>query len=179
MRAGQTLRRFIRQKGWTSTADECFDRIVTRCGPRRGGESWLSDKTAEAFMELHRLGHAHSTEVWAGDQLVGGSMGVQVGGILSAESAFFNEPNAGKVAVLDAFARMLAAGGELLDAQMMSPTAASLGAEDIGKDTYYDVLETQRGREVHMSRDRLPAERLIEELALGRHTADRPDQCVG
>ncbi|MBV9847661.1 MAG: leucyl/phenylalanyl-tRNA--protein transferase [Kutzneria sp.] len=172
-KAGQTLRRVIRQKGWTTTVDRCFDSVVKKCGPERGAESWLSNRMAEAFLELHRRGYAHSIEVWENENLVGGSMGVQVGGIFSWESAFFVQSHAGKVAVLDTLARMLAAGGELLDAQMMSPTAASVGAEEIGKGAYYDVLELQRTRAVRMSDAQLPAARLIEELALG-HQASEP-----
>ena len=53
-----------------------------------------------AYTELHRLGHAHSVEVWHDDELAGGTYGVAIGGLFAAESMFYRVRDASKVAVV-------------------------------------------------------------------------------
>ena len=82
-----------------------------------------------AYATLHRLGHAHSIEVMAGDRLVGGLYGVAVGRMFFAESMFSDASGGSKVA-LAALARRLAAWGwPLIDAQLENPHLRRMGAE--------------------------------------------------
>ena len=41
-----------------------------------------------AYVELHRLGHAHSVEVWHDERLVGGLYGLKLGRVFFGESMF-------------------------------------------------------------------------------------------
>ena len=96
----------------------------------RGGQdgTWITDNMLAAYVELHRLGHAHSVEVRAGERLVGGIYGVAVGRMFFGESMFSAQSGGSKLA-LAALARALAAWGwPLLDAQVENPHLLSLGA---------------------------------------------------
>ena len=75
-----------------------------------------------AYQRLHDLGHAHSLEVWAGAELVGGLYGVAVGGVFTGESMFHLATDASKVALVDLADRLAGAGGRLIDVQMVTPT---------------------------------------------------------
>ena len=53
--------------------------------PQRDGE-WISGELAEIYLHLHQTGLAHSFEVWKGEELAGGVLGLALGG------AFADEP---------------------------------------------------------------------------------------
>ena len=81
--------------------------------PTRGGPTGGSARAyRDSYSELHRLGWAHSIEVWDSEgRLAGGLFGVEVGGLFAAESKFHVSTDASKVAVV-ALADLLAADGD-------------------------------------------------------------------
>jgi leucyl/phenylalanyl-tRNA--protein transferase len=113
-----------------------------------------------AYQRLHDLGDVHSLEVWAGGELVGGLYGVGVGGVFTGESMFHLASDASKVALVDLAARLTAAGGCLIDVQMVTPHLASLGARDLPRAEFLDLLARVRDDRVRMATDRLPVARL-------------------
>lgn len=128
-------RRFRRELAgsvWRVHADHAFGAVVARCAraPRPGQDgTWITPDMEAAYATLHRLGHAHSIEVMAGDRLVGGLYGVAVGRMFFAESMFSDASGGSKVA-LAALARRLAAWGwPLIDAQLENPHLRRMGAE--------------------------------------------------
>ncbi len=89
-----------------------------------------------AYRELHRLGHAHSIEVFDGTQLVGGLYGVAIGRMFFGESMFSGKSEGSKCA-LAALARQLAQWGwPLIDAQVDNPHLSRLGAESWPRDAF-------------------------------------------
>src|SRR5690606_4634571 len=85
------FRRGLRGLDWVVRADTAFARVVEACAaPRPGqdGGTWIVPVMRAAYAELHRLGHAHSIEVYDGDALVGGLYGIAVGRMFFAESMF-------------------------------------------------------------------------------------------
>jgi leucyl/phenylalanyl-tRNA--protein transferase len=113
-----------------------------------------------AYQRLHDLGHAHSLEVWAGGELVGGLYGVGVGGVFTGESMFHLASDASKVALVDLVARLAEAGGQLVDVQMVTPHLASLGARDLPRADFLRLLARVRDRQVRLATDRLQVARL-------------------
>jgi leucyl/phenylalanyl-tRNA--protein transferase len=103
----------------------------------------------EAYSELHRLGHAHSIEVWQGAELVGGLYGVQRGGLFAAESMFHRASNASKLALIGAARGVFSRGVRLFDTQLLTPHLESLGATAIPRREYLDQLARCR----HLSVD--------------------------
>ncbi len=132
------LRRVLARSTWRVVADTRFEAIIDGCATaRRGGSgTWITDAMRDAYVGLHREGHAHSVEVLDGDRLVGGLYGVRVGALFCAESMFSAEAHGSKVALL-ALARALAAEGvPLIDAQVASPHLETLGARLMARNDF-------------------------------------------
>jgi len=118
--------------------DTAFDEVVVQCAdPRRTG-GWITREIREAYRELHRLGWAHSVEVWRGDRLVGGLYGVAIGGLFAGESMFYRETDASKVALVGLVECLRGAesDGRVLDVQWLTPHLASLGCIEIPRPDY-------------------------------------------
>jgi leucyl/phenylalanyl-tRNA--protein transferase len=131
LRGSRRMQRWWRSCPWTITFDADFAAVIDACAePRRdGGGTWITEEMRAAYLNLHRAGYAHSVEVRAGTELVGGLYGVAVGRMFFAESMFSRSANASKTA-LTALARLLRDWGwPLIDAQVASPHVLSLGAE--------------------------------------------------
>ncbi|WP_372013655.1 leucyl/phenylalanyl-tRNA--protein transferase [Pseudoxanthomonas sp. 10H] len=132
VRLSSRLLRDLRHRGWHARADTAFDAVVQACAtiPRPGQEgTWITPQMRQAYSRLHRLGHAHSVEVFEGDVLVGGIYGVAIGRMFFGES-MFSARSGGSKAALAMLARHLhRLGWPLLDAQVENPHLYSLGGE--------------------------------------------------
>ncbi len=90
---------------------------------------------------MHRLGWAHSVEVWDDDGgLVGGLYGLAIGGGFFGESMFHEATDASKVALVGLVEHMVEYGGVLLDVQWLTPHLARLGAIEVPRGTYLELL---------------------------------------
>jgi leucyl/phenylalanyl-tRNA--protein transferase len=157
----RSLRRRARRCGWHTTVDAAFSAVVAACATDRGDDgTWITATMARAYARLHELGWAHSLEVWDGDRLVGGVYGVQVGGVFTGESMFHRADDASKIALWDLLDRFEAAGGVLLDVQITTPHLARLGASDVARDWFLDLLDTVGEDPVRLVTSRLPVDRL-------------------
>lgn len=124
------FRRALRGSGWEIRVDSAFAQVMDACAaqPRPGQDgTWITGEMKSAYLALHRLGHAHSVEVFDGGTLVGGIYGVGIGRMFFGES-MFSAVSGGSKAALAGLCRILAeAGCPLLDAQVENPHLASLG----------------------------------------------------
>lgn len=140
-RIQRSLRRQLRNRtGWTTTADACFGRVVHQC--RAGRELWLTEELLQGLFALHEQGHAHSVEVWDGDELIGGTFGIRVGTVFSADSQFTLRSGAGKTAVADLTRRFAEAGGVAVDVQRDGEHARLIGARPLPRPDYLGLLAT-------------------------------------
>lgn len=145
MRVTRSLRASVRR--YDVTVDTAFPDVVAGCAdPDREGR-WITDEVTDAYTELHRLGWAHSVEVWRDGQLVGGLYGVAVAGLFAGESMFHRQRDASKVAlaalcdhVLDGDPR------RIIDVQWRTDHLASLGVVAWPRERYltalHDALES-------------------------------------
>ena len=125
------FRRSLRNSHWEVRADTAFDAVIDACAhiPRAGQRgTWITPAMRRAYNALHRLGHAHSIEVFDGERLVGGLYGVSVGAMFFAESMFSADSGGSKVALAALAHRLHAWGWPLIDAQVENPHLVSLGA---------------------------------------------------
>lgn len=136
VRLSSRFRRELKRSRWRVRADTAFDQVLDACAhaPRRGQRgTWITPAMRAAYLALHRLGHAHSVEVFDdeadGDALVGGIYGVAIGRMFFGESMFSARSGGSKVALSALAAHLDARGWPLLDAQVQSAHLASLGAE--------------------------------------------------
>lgn len=125
------FRRHLRGLAWEATADTVFDQVIRACAtsPRPGQDgTWIGEDMIKAYTDLHRLGYAHSVEIWDGAELVGGIYGVALGSMFFGESMFSARSGGSKVA-LATLARLLHDWGvPLLDAQVENPHLVRMGA---------------------------------------------------
>ena len=128
----RSLRRAARVRPFHVTVDLAFREVMEACGDREEG-TWITPALADGYRELHRLGWAHSVEVWNRETgtLVGGIYGLAVGSLFAGESMFHRETDASKIAFVTLAERLFAAGFRFLDAQQMTSHLASLGCVDV------------------------------------------------
>jgi leucyl/phenylalanyl-tRNA--protein transferase len=121
--------------------DTAFDEVITTCAslPRRGG--WIDDDIVAAYRRLHELGWAHSVEAWSPDgHLAGGLYGVAIGGLFAGESMFHHQRDASKVALVGLVELLDECGASLLDVQWQTDHLASLGAVELPRHEYLQLL---------------------------------------
>lgn len=123
------------------TVDTAFEEVIDACAdPRRPG-AWIDDAMRNAYVELHRLGWAHSVETRDGEgTLVGGVYGVEAGRVFCGESMFHHATDASKVALMG-LADVLG-DDSLIDVQWQTPHLASLGVVERPRSWYLSVLPT-------------------------------------
>ena len=134
----RSLRRQLAGKRWRLTVDHAFDAVIRACAAPRAGDSgsWLVPTMIDAYVQLHRQGHAHSVEVWDDARLVGGVYGVAIGQLFCGESMFSAESGTSKLALV-ALAQLLhGMGFPLLDTQVANAHTLSLGAFEMGRADY-------------------------------------------
>jgi leucyl/phenylalanyl-tRNA--protein transferase len=130
----RSLRRTIRQNKFNVTINQQFEQVIRACAERV--ETWISEEIIRSYVQLHRLGFAHSVESWSGGILQGGLYGVAIGGAFFGESMFSKLDDASKVALVSLVERLNARGFELLDTQWITPHLAMFGAKEIPREVY-------------------------------------------
>jgi len=137
------LERVIGQRRFRLTCNQAFARVVSACADvraQKGEQTWLIAEMREAYQELHELGFAHSVEAWEGDELVGGLYGVALGKFFFGESMFYRRTNASKVILAQLVRYLDREEFILLDCQVPNPHLASMGARDIPRDDFLELL---------------------------------------
>ncbi len=140
MRVSRSLRRSARD--FEVRVDSAFDEVMAACGSRDRPDGWITAEFTRAYARLHRMGWAHSVEVWREGRLAGGLYGVSIGGLFAGESMFHRERDASKVALL-ALVDLLRdehADRRVLDVQWQTPHLASLGVVRRTRGEYLESL---------------------------------------
>lgn len=139
----RSLRRTLRLQPFRVTRDTAFDAVMRGCARSAPGRrsTWISPEFIEAYAALHRSGHAHSVECWAGNDLVGGIYGVAAGGLFAGESMFHRATDASKIALCHLVDHLRERGFALFDIQMMTPVTRRLGATEVPRREYLHRLK--------------------------------------
>lgn len=141
----RSLKRVLNKGTFRVTLDQAFPEVIRACGktprPRQDG-TWITPEMEAAYVGLQKNGHAHSIECWEGDFLAGGLYGVSIGGVFFGESMFSLRDNASKVAMHALVQAALAWGIILIDCQVANPHLARLGAREVSRHIFCQVLRT-------------------------------------
>ncbi len=138
----KSLQQAYRKHKWDITIDEAFRTVMENCaGNGREDSTWILPEMIEAYCPIHKMGYAHSVEVWKGDKLVGGLYGIALGSIFCGESMFSLEPNTSKFALWQLIEHVKKMNFHCIDAQVSSPHLLSMGARMISKDQYMSILK--------------------------------------
>jgi leucyl/phenylalanyl-tRNA---protein transferase len=149
LHVSETMKRIIRRRRFELSLDRDFPAVIRACSssPRPGQDgTWITEAMVEAYVELHRLGYAHSAEARLDGELVGGLYGVALGGMFFGESMFSRADDASKAAFIPLVWRLRDEGFSLIDSQVYTDHLAGLGAREIPRSEYLRLLA-----------DRLPA----------------------
>lgn len=143
---GMRVTRSLRQSAahFEIRVDTAFEEVLAGCAdPRRDG-GWIDEGIAAAYVELHRLGWAHSVEAWRDGVLAGGLYGLAIGGLFAGESMFSRERDASKVALRALLALLDDEHAErrLVDTQWRTEHLGTLGVVEIERGAYLDRLAT-------------------------------------
>lgn len=122
------------------STDRCFEEVVRRCADPDRPHGWITEGFVEAYTRLHELGWAHSVETWLDGELVGGLYGVRIGALFAGESMFHVARDASKVALMHLAGRMAGEPAALLDVQWQTTHLATLGAVEIRRSRYLELL---------------------------------------
>lgn len=128
-------------KKYTCTIDKEFENVMRGCmtAPRKHG--WINEAFIESYTKLFENGLAHSVEVYEGKNLVGGLYGVSFGRFFAGESMFSLKTDASKVALMKLIEHLNAEGAILLDTQWLTDHLARLGAIEIPRSKYSQLLD--------------------------------------
>ena len=137
------LGRVLRQQHFTVTCNRAFAQVVSACAdlrPSAQGGTWLVPEMQAAYRRLHRLGYAHSVEVWRNGQLAGGLYGVAIGRFFFGESMFHRVSDASKIALVQLCCHLAGREFELLDCQVPNPHLFRMGATEIPRAAFLERL---------------------------------------
>ena len=142
-RRHRSLAKTMRNKDLDISFNQDFEAVIDSCAaPRaRSPGTWITPEMRAAYVELHRLGFAHSVEVRSAGVLIGGLYGVRLGGVFFGESMFSRARDGSKIALAHLAASAPASGILLIDCQMPSAHLASLGARSLPRAQFQALLE--------------------------------------
>jgi len=133
------LKRALRKPNFEITIDRDFESVIQSCATVHG-DTWISEEIAVNYCELHRLGWAHSVEVWSEGKLAGGLYGVAIGGAFFGESMFCRVTDASKIALVSLVEHLRSRQFVLLDTQWTTPHLEQFGTLQIPKKEYLKLL---------------------------------------
>jgi leucyl/phenylalanyl-tRNA--protein transferase len=128
---------------WQIRFDSAFETVMRACAAPRSGENgtWISDEIISGYVGLHKLGYAHSSEVWLDGELVGGAYGVSIGKMFYGESMFARVTDASKIALAYLIRFLKSQGVSMIDCQQETAHLASLGAVPIPRVEFISRLK--------------------------------------
>ncbi|HET7775758.1 MAG TPA: leucyl/phenylalanyl-tRNA--protein transferase [Azospira sp.] len=142
-KVSRSLGKTLRRGGYEVRLDSAFERVIAACAETaRPGQqgTWIVPEMQDAYRRLHELGHAHSVEVWASGELVGGLYGIALGRMFYGESMFSWRTDASKIAAAHLARFLEKRGFGMIDCQMRTTHLASLGAREIPRSEFITRL---------------------------------------
>lgn len=138
----RSLRKTLRLNVFEVSFDQAFPRVIQACAaPRtRQNDTWITNDMIAAYCVLHARGFAHSVECWKDGVLAGGLYGVAIGKVFFGESMFSRVSDASKVAL----ATLCRIGFELIDCQLPSDHLKRMGASEIPRSEFMQLLRAWR-----------------------------------
>lgn len=143
LHVSKSMRKTIKKTCFHITTDQCFVQVMRSCAAPRADQdgTWITDDMLAAYTQLHKAGAAHSIEVWEHNELVGGLYGIALGKVFFGESMFSRRSNASKLGFISLVSSLKKSGYALIDCQVHSDHLSSLGAREIDRAEFCNLLE--------------------------------------
>lgn len=155
LKVSRSLMQLIKKDIYRVTLDEAFEKVIRYCAEvhkEKDGDTWITNEMLDAYIGLHHSGYCHSVESWLDNELVGGLYGLSIGNAFFGESMFSRKDNASKVAFVKLARQLFKWGFELIDCQVTTKHLMSLGAVEIRRNKFTELLKksqktpTKKGR---------------------------------
>lgn len=144
----KSMRPYFNQKKFQVSFDKDFEGVMRGCqqSNRNGqsGDTWITEDMIQAYVQVHKLGYAHSVEVWQEGNLVGGLYGISLGKIFFGESMFARVSNASKFGFITLVQKLREKGFTLIDCQQQTQHLGSLGAKPISRKSFLNYLQENK-----------------------------------
>lgn len=141
----RTLRRELKKTSLTFGVNRSFQSVIDHCSEMTNRidqlGTWITPGMKLAYSALHQSGFCISFESWREETLIGGMYGVLIDRFFAGESMFYREPNSSKIAVIRAIEYLRERGVTWMDCQMTTPLVEQLGAEEISREEYLELLQ--------------------------------------
>lgn len=165
LKISRSLKKSIRKQNFSVTFDQAFEQVINECAAPRNytDETWITDEMKQAYISMHKSGHAHSIECWQDNILVGGLYGISIGKVFFGESMFSRTTDASKVAFVFLVKHLQLWNYRLVDCQVYSGHLASLGAINVPRDDFIQQIKVYCNETVeHQWIATLQPEQLLE-----------------
>lgn len=143
LHVSKSMKRLLNKNPFDLTCDKNFKEVIGNCAKQRKSqkETWITDDMVDAYFKLHKLGLAHSVEVWQGREIVAGLYGVSLGKCFFGESMFYKVNNASKFGFIIFVKKLQQMGFLMIDCQINTGHLKSLGAREIPRIEFMEKLK--------------------------------------
>lgn len=141
IKVSKSMQKIINKNEFSITENTAFEEVIFNCkNIKRKGNfgTWITDDMEKAYINLHKKGIAKSIEIWRNEELVGGLYGLEINTVFCGESMFSKVSNASKIAFIYLAKKK---NYTLIDCQIYNEHLASLGAKEISRNEFLDVLK--------------------------------------
>ena len=151
----KNLKKEIKKNKFEVTVNKSFDEVITNCAKKTKNRpaTWINKEIIKLYSNLHEIGHAHSIEAWFQNKLVGGLYGVSLGSAFFGESMFSTMSNASKICLVYLIANLKFKGFTLLDTQFVNPYLKKLGAIEISRKKYLEILGNSLKKNINFNKE--------------------------
>lgn len=140
----KSMRPYLNNSAYEFKLDSAFEQVIDICAkiPRQGQNgTWITEHMKSAYIDLHKIGMAHSAEIWKDGKLIGGLYGVSIGKAFFGESMFSFESNASKLALIRLCDWLAMRSFMVVDCQIFTEHLNSMGAQHISRNEFLDLLD--------------------------------------
>lgn len=122
-----------------------FAGVIDGCASVSKGRrtTWINKPIRNCFIDLHKIGFAHSVEAWQDNKLVGGLYGLAIGAVFCGESMFSTADDASKICLVHLCARLHKAGFTVLDTQFTNDHLKQFGIYEIPQSEYEELIKSE------------------------------------
>lgn len=141
IRISKSMQKIINKNLFVITENKAFKEVIYNCktiNRNDGFGTWITNDMEEAYINLHKKGVAKSIEVWLDGELVGGLYGLEINNVFCGESMFSKVSNTSKLAFIHLVKHKKYS---LIDCQVYNSHLASLGAKEIHRSVFLEVLK--------------------------------------
>lgn len=141
LKISKSMRKVMQKSEFIITENKAFEEVIYNCKTidrKDGFGTWITDDMHQAYINLYKKGIAKSLEVWLDKELVGGLYGLEINGIFCGESMFSKISNTSKLALIYLVKNN---NYRIIDCQVYNDHLASLGAKEIDRELFLNILK--------------------------------------